>query len=1103
MTRTADQIAAAVATLQAQRDLLGDEAVDLAVAALSEAASPVGAQPAAEGHLTQATILFVDVVGSTTLGMGLDPEDIHLLVDGALGRFSAIVTEHRGRVLQYAGDSLLAVFGCEIAHEDDPENAVHCGLAILGEAQLLAQQVRVSHGLHGFNVRVGAHTGPVLLGVGVDRKNSVRGSTVNIAARMEQSAPAGGFRISQETANHVRGLFDSTAQAPLTVKGIDKPLRTHLVERARQHSFQPARRGVAEVTTRLVDRLDEFEQLRHTYRAGADANRAELKAVFLVGEAGIGKTRLLSEFSQWAAQQPAGIRVLTARATERRMGRTYGLLRELLSSGLGMLDSDPAPVAREKWLAAMQPQFARADEAALLGHLLGLDFSAHEALRGIAGEARQIRDRGQHYACEFLHRLAKAGAPLWLLLDDLHWADDASLDFIEHLLGSQTETPLTLVGLMRPTLFERRPAWNNGLASGPHRIALTPLEGRDGEALIDALLARLESASPELHTLIAERAEGNPYYMEELINMLIDQGSIVVAERWRLLPGALDAAQLPTTLTGVLQARVDALPFEQRLCLQHAAVIGAVFWDGSLAALGAPSEAALRGLAARQLIEQRATSSLAGECEYAFKHAALHRVCYDSVLKRSKRSAHAKVAQWLITQSGSAPLELIAEHFQQGGDNAQAIAYWQRAAEDAADRYANAAALAHAQRGLALLGSSELRQDLARRYALHLLVAKVLRTQSEHSQLPQCLDALTQLADRLGEDALRSEAAERRARYLSDGGDAAGALTVAQQALAFAPAHAPECSARAQLLIATALSTLGRPDEALPHAQAGLRAASLAGNVAVEAMLLNQMGMDANNRGDPGAAIHFFEQALVRHRQAHNRSNEAGTLANIAYAAFVLGDYEAARIQFVQAAELCQQVGLRQGEGIVHVNLALVLQCQGDAIGARDFAHSALDLLRQAGGRLGEAAALRAAGHAELLLNQTADAAAHFEASRELFDALGLGHLAIEAIAGLAWLCLAMHDLGTALLHVDIILQRQAAGASLAGTDEPLRIGLICHHVLAAAADPRAETVLATAHAELLARAQKISDGARRQAFLDQVPWHRELCRLTGVQPAA
>lgn len=1107
MNETADQIAAAIASVEAQRANLGDAATNLAIASLRERLAALSSSPerpsdkvAAEvdRQLKLATVLFVDVVGSTEIGRQLDPEDIQVVMDGVLRRLSAIVAAHDGRVLQYAGDSLLAVFGSVTAHEDDPECAVRAGLAIIQEAQSLAVQLRQSHQLDGFDVRVGAHTGLVLLGGGVDGDKTVRGSAVNIAARMEQTAAPGSFRISQDCYRHVRGLFDVAEQPPLVVKGMDAPLVTYLVQRAKRRTFQPARRGVGDKATRMVDRVEEVERLRSAYGSLCSTERRELTVLLFVAEAGIGKTRLLREFGEWTARQPHGATPLVARASERRMGQPYGLLRDLLTSQLPLLDSDPAEHARELWLTDMAPRLGSVANAAVLGHLLGLDFSAHDGVQGIVGEARLIRDLGYHYASEVLRKMASSGPPFLLFVDDLQWADDGSLDFVDHLMSSHANVPLLLLGVTRPSLYERRPAWRDN-AGLPTWIDLPQLDTRYSEELVGALLEPLDEVPRELPELIVDRAEGNPYYMEELVNMLIDQGTIVLGESWQLRPGDLNAVELPTTLTGVLQARMDELSPELRSTLQLAAVVGHVFWDAALDALGVGSESALQALMVRQLILLRESSSLGGMREYVFKHHTLHRVCYDSVLKRQKQTAHSKVARWLEAQPGIAHLDLIAEHFERGGDTQQSIVYWHRAADEAANRYANATALAHAERALALVPPS----DLDRRFALNLLCAKVLRTQSERTRLELILDETSALADRLDNDAHRSEAAERRARFHFDGGDVVEALRIARQALAWAPADAPERTARAHLLIASTLCTLGRPDDALPHAQAGLDAARQADSPAVEAMILNQMGMDANNRGDPGTAITLFEQALLRHREGKNRSNEAATLSNMAYAAFVLGDYETASAQFMQASELSRQIGQRQGEGIVQINLALVFLCQGAPAGAREFARNALQLLHVAGDRLGQAAALRVAGHAELALGERTSSSEYFGASRALFEELGLEHLAIEAIAGQALQALVSHDLATALECVDLILARQANGSSLGGTDEPLRIGLICYQVLAAARDVRAAAALTAAHVELQSRAAQIADPVRRASFLENVPWHRELCQLWARRPGA
>ena len=240
----------AIAALEAQRSVLGDAVIEAALGPLRKQLADFGANLP---RRRQVSVLFLDIVGSTALSKSLDPEDVQDIVDSALQSFSACVTSRGGKVLQYAGDSLLAAFGSESAREDDAERAVHAGLDLLAEARVQAERVARVHGLSGFGARVGIHTGQVLLGGGVDEEGTIRGFTVNIAARLEQSAPPGRLRISHDTWRHVRGVFEVEAQPPLLVKGQDEPLRTYLVDRASPRAFRVPMRGVEGAET-PVDR---------------------------------------------------------------------------------------------------------------------------------------------------------------------------------------------------------------------------------------------------------------------------------------------------------------------------------------------------------------------------------------------------------------------------------------------------------------------------------------------------------------------------------------------------------------------------------------------------------------------------------------------------------------------------------------------------------------------------------------------------------------------------------------------------------------------------------------------------------------------------------
>ena len=466
MSPEEQRLDAGIAALEAQRGQLGDEVVDAALRGLQArlAALRESADEPAQA-LRQVTILFLDVVGSTTLGQHLDPEAIAAVMDGMLARGSAIVAAHGGKVLQYAGDNLLAAFGADEAAEDDAERAVRCGLALLELGAALQADVKATHGLAGTGVRIGIHTGGVLLGGGVDKDGSIRGQAVNIAARMEQTAPPGALRISHDTYRQVRGVFDVEAQPPLAVKGVDAPVQSYLVLRAKPRAFRMATRGVEGVETRMIGRDTELAVLQAAF-ARLVAPGAGLERIVVVSEAGVGKSRLLQEFENWSEARPERCILFQARATPQTRGQAYGLLRDLFAWRWQILDGDSLAEARHKLEDALIPLFK--DDAGrdagdaeaqvhLLGQLIGFDYGESRHVRGIRDDPRQIHDRGFQAAAQVLRRLARRERqPIVMFLDDLHWADDGSLDFVDHLARVDRDVPMLIVSLARPTLFERR-----------------------------------------------------------------------------------------------------------------------------------------------------------------------------------------------------------------------------------------------------------------------------------------------------------------------------------------------------------------------------------------------------------------------------------------------------------------------------------------------------------------------------------------------------------------------------------------------------------------------------------------------------------------------
>ncbi|MEO7152973.1 MAG: adenylate/guanylate cyclase domain-containing protein, partial [Burkholderiaceae bacterium] len=995
MASEREQLQAGITALEAQRGLLGDGVVDVALAALRgrlEALDP--AHPAQAPKLKQVTILFLDVVGSTTLSQRLDPEEISAVMDGALARGTAVVERHGGRVLQYAGDNLLAVFGADEAREDDAERAVCSGLALLAEGRALGQEVEQRYGHAGFNVRVGLHTGGVLLGGGVDAEGTIRGIAVNIAARMEQTAPAGGMRISHATYHLVRGVFEVQTQAPLAVKGVAEPVVTYLVVRTLPRNLRTSTRGIEGVETRMVGRAAELQALQDAlarlYREPGHA------VVTVVADAGVGKSRLLHEFERWLATWPQPLTRFQGRADPATQSRPFGLLRDVLAWHLQIGDSDSMRTAKDKLEHGIVPLFVAVDgadlaqsHAHLLGHLIGLDFSDSRHVKGILDDPKQIRARGFHAAAQTLRRIsARDAAPVLLQLDDLHWADDGSLEFLAHLADVNRDVPMLVLSLARPTLFERR--GDGAAGTTPHqRIDLVPLDKAQAQELADELLKKLPEVPAALSELIIGRSEGNPFYMEELVQMLVDQGALDTrGEQWILRPAKLLATPVPATLTGVLQARLDGLPDTERLTLQEASVIGLVFWDDALAALDPQAPLALPALVRRELALPHKDASFDDMREYAFRHQILHQVTYDTLLKRARQGLHAKAAAWLSSRTGARAGDFLgatAEHHEKAGDLPSACEFFTRAAEQARKRYAHESALGYVERALALIGPGGSNDTLSLHWRLLDVRERTYELQGRRPEQRADLDTLQQVGDALNDDARRAELATRRSILAGRTGDYRGQEGAARLAMTLAGrAGDQEQRLNAQRLLADALVRLDDVSAAQTLAREGLAEARLRGLLGVQGRFLNALTVIASHRQDLVEMLEAGRQATELRRALGDRRNEAIGLCSTGSGWLDMGELVQARRDLEAALQLHTAIGDRALEPIVLANLSQLMLWEGDLDGAIETARAALEIAEavQAAGM--QVLALWALGNAELAAERNVHALATFEKAREL-----------------------------------------------------------------------------------------------------------------------
>ena len=681
---------------------------------------------ASRGHVEAerrlVTILFCDVKGFTSMSEALDPEDVLEIMNGAFEHLIAPIYRHEGTLAQLLGDAILAFFGAPIGHEDDPQRAVRAALDIQAGIREYAVRLERERGVKGFSVRVGINTGLVVVGeVGTDLRVAYTaiGDVINLAARMEQNAPPGGILVSESTHRYVRDAFHMAPQPPLFVKGHAQPVQTYLVEHAREGGFLAEARGVEGIETRMVGRSAELSQLQATLRTTATGSGARM--LVIVGEAGVGKTRLLGEFERWAGQDATHPEVLLGRATTATFAAPYGLLRDIFARRFGILGSDSAAAARDRFEVAMVAAF-KGDAAApmrsnLIGQLIGFDFADSPHVRGLLGDARQIHDRARAYLADYLRALT-AERPALIILEDLHWADDSTLDTLLELVDAVADRPVLFLGTSRTGLDDRGPGWDNERAS-LRRLNLRPLSVRASQELVLEILQKADEVPDALRDLVVATAEGIPFFAEELIKMLLDDGVIQPpadgAGPWHIAADRLTQFRVPPSLTGVLQARLDRLEPAERIIVQQASVVGRRFWDQAVTRLGTVSgaesdesgvAAALAALQRKELVFERDVSTFAGCREYMFKHALLRDVAYESLLRRQRRTYHGAVAEWLIETGGDRADEiagLVGSHLELAGRATDAADHLARAAARAAATFANDEAIRFYRRALELI----------------------------------------------------------------------------------------------------------------------------------------------------------------------------------------------------------------------------------------------------------------------------------------------------------------------------------------------------------------------------------------------------------------
>jgi len=699
---------------------------------------------ALEGERKSVTVLFADVAGFSHLAGQVSAEDLHVVMDGCFERLSEAVHRYEGTINQFTGDGIMALFGAPIAHEDDAERAIHAALAIQAAMAAYGTTLQREQGIE-FRMRIGLNSGTVVVGKIGDNLRmdyTAQGDTVNLAARLEQACQPGVVLVSETTRRLAAGAFTFRALPPLSVKGKEAPVVAHEVTGLRE------RRARVDVATELTPLVGRERELAHLRQAIERVRQGRGEVVGIVGEAGVGKSRILFEFRRSLGEE---VFYLEGRCIS--YGQTIPLLPvvELLKRGLRIAEGDRDDVIRDKVERGLRALDADSRSVPFLLSLLGVE-ADDPAVRGMAAEGRR------RYTFEALRALTIAGSarrPIVFAVEDLHWIDPASQDFLRYLAENSTRAAVLLLVTHRPGYA---PPWVD--RSYYSQIALAPLSEGESERVVESVLG-IQSLPAAVTTLVCRKAEGNPFYLEEITRSFVDTGILARTDEGYVLVRPVTPQDVPDTVQGVIMARIDRLADTRKRTIQTAAVIGREFAAHLLRGIEDiqdPLEESLTDLRALEFIYEK---TLFPDLEYVFKHALVQEVAYGSLLKPRRRALHELVGRAIEELYADRLDEHVAElahHFGQGEVWPKAFAYARRAAGRARAIFANREAIHFYTQALQAAGRMSPPPGDADLLAIHEARGAVWHLLSSYDEAVADFEAMQQAASRLGDRVKEGEA---------------------------------------------------------------------------------------------------------------------------------------------------------------------------------------------------------------------------------------------------------------------------------------------------------------------------------------------------------
>ena len=870
----------------------------------------LGAEPRSERRIV--TVLFGDLTGFTEMSERLDAEEVKTIVDRAFEGLAEVVTLYGGAVDKIVGDEIMAVFGAPQAHEDDPERAIRCALEMQRQLQTYSHQLERDRGVK-LGMRIGVNTGEVVAGlVGGADSYSVIGDAVNAGKRIESAAIAGQVLVGEKTYLSTANAIEFRAHDPIVAKGKAEPLAVWEAVAERALPGEHMHRLEAP----LIGREEEVALLDTL----ADVARRDRRATVatILGPAGMGKSRLADDFSWRVGSQ--GVDVFAGRSLPYGTASPSFAVEEMVRAALEVEPGVEHATATARATERIAQLGLMADADRLLS-LAGLKerVGGRDGGGGVGPAATsQPQARGAdslNAAAALFGAIAAERGLVVLIFHELHWAEDSLLAFVASLLESERESPLFVLCLARPELLDRSPGWTGRPGSLVH--ALEPLPRERAAELLDALVGQ-RSIHPAVRESILERAGGNPFFIEELVRLLLEKGGLPTADALQV------ATTVPGTVQAVVSARLDALPPDAKRIVQTASVVGEEFWQDALARLEPEVDAttiasALTELTDRELVEPVEHPSLPGQRAFRFRQALVREVAYGSLPKQIRARLHALLGDWLEETVSGTDLEresadLIAHHYERAARlaaevgielpeaRAKAREFLERAGDQAIEMDAAAAAAEFYERALDFARDDD---DLLH-LRLHLGEALVgcWRPAEAERHLNEALATAKRVEDRASQGkALRLLGDLSRMR-----GDIEGGRVLIDQAIE------------------------------ISHG---------AGDAREEAEGLRSLGLSDLFQGRLASAPEWFRRSKAAFHELGDRRGEAWNLVNLAWVDLLLGHLDEANGFLEEGLQIFSDLGDAEGAGWCLGLRAWVLLFQGKLSDAEALQHQIDGMIMQ------------------------------------------------------------------------------------------------------------------------------------------------------------